>query len=106
MWLQKENKTFLISIHLHIFIEKTINQLEEKVKELFHEDPSGHDMYHLKRTLKMPWLFKAKKAETKQLLGFLHSCMTSTESSKKKPENSALQKIPCQKSRKSLIRQT
>jgi len=32
-------------------METILKQLEEKVKELFHEESSGHDIYHLKRTL-------------------------------------------------------
>ncbi len=32
-------------------MKEIIQQLEKEVKELFHGESSGHDIYHLKRTL-------------------------------------------------------
>ncbi|MEI8091028.1 MAG: hypothetical protein WCG98_01975 [bacterium] len=32
-------------------IEEIIQQLEARVKELFFQESSGHDIYHLRRTL-------------------------------------------------------
>ncbi len=32
-------------------MEKILQELEGHIKELFHNDSSGHDIYHLKRTL-------------------------------------------------------
>ncbi|MFH1276079.1 MAG: hypothetical protein ABIH82_03130 [Candidatus Woesearchaeota archaeon] len=32
-------------------MEEIIQQIEDEIKELFHQESSGHDIYHLKRTL-------------------------------------------------------
>ena len=34
-----------------MFMEEIIHQLEEEIKVIFHEESSGHDIYHLKRVL-------------------------------------------------------
>lgn len=56
-------------------MEEIINQLEEEIKELFYEDSSGHDIYHLKRTLNNALSIQEKEGGDKLVIAvsaFLH----------------------------------
>jgi uncharacterized protein len=56
-------------------METILKQLEEKVKELFHEESSGHDIYHLKRTLNNALTIQEKEGWDRLVIAvsaFLH----------------------------------
>lgn len=56
-------------------MEEIIQLLEEKIKELFHEESSGHDIYHLKRTLNNALTLQEKEGGDKLIIAvsaFLH----------------------------------
>ncbi len=52
-----------------------IKQLEAEIKELFHKENSGHDLYHLKRTLNLALTLQEKEGGDKTIIAvaaFLH----------------------------------
>lgn len=51
-----------------MFIKKIIQQLEEEIKELFHKESSGHDIYHLKRTLNNALVLQEKEGGDKLII--------------------------------------
>jgi len=56
-------------------MEEILHQLEGKVKELFHNDSSGHDIYHLKRTLNIALTLQEKEGGDRLIIAiatFLH----------------------------------
>ena len=56
-------------------MEEIIHQLEKEVKELFHKEGSGHDIYHLKRTLNNALTLQEKEGGDKLVIAisaFLH----------------------------------
>src|SRR3989338_2496742 len=56
-------------------MKEIIQQLEEEVKELFHEESSGHDIYHLKRTLNNALTLQKKEGGDELIIAvsaFLH----------------------------------
>lgn len=56
-------------------MEKIIQQLEDEIKELFHKESSGHDIYHLKRTLSIALTLQEKEGGDKLIIAvaaFLH----------------------------------
>ncbi len=56
-------------------MEEIIHQLEEEIKILFREENSGHDIYHLKRTLNNALALQAKEGGGKIIIAvsaFLH----------------------------------
>ena len=56
-------------------VEEIIYQLEEEVKFLFHEESSGHDIYHLKRVLNNALIIQEKEGGDKLIIAvsaFLH----------------------------------
>ena len=56
-------------------MEEILHQLEWKVKELFHNDSSGHDIYHLKRTLNAALTLQEKEGGDRLIIAvaaFLH----------------------------------
>jgi uncharacterized protein len=56
-------------------LENIIKQLEKEVKELFSKDTSGHDIYHLKRTLNVALTIQEKEGGDRLIIGisaFLH----------------------------------
>ena len=58
-----------------MYIEEIIHQLEEEVKVLFHEESSGHDIYHLKRTLHNALTLQEKEGGDRLIIAvsaFLH----------------------------------
>lgn len=68
-------KNLLITIRLTIFMEEIIHQLEEEIKNLFHEESSGHDIYHLKRTLNNALTIQKKEGGDRLIIAvsaFLH----------------------------------
>lgn len=58
-----------------MFIEEIIHQLEEEIKEFFYQENSGHDIYHLKRTLNNALIIQEKEGGDKLIItvsAFLH----------------------------------
>ena len=58
-----------------MFKQEIIQQLEKEVKELFHEESSGHDIYHLKRTLNIALTLQEKEGGDQLIIAvstFLH----------------------------------
>jgi len=58
-----------------LYQEKIINQLEEEVKALFHNESSGHDIYHLKRTMNSALTIQEKEGGDRLVIAvaaFLH----------------------------------
>ncbi len=58
-----------------MFMEEIIHQLEKEVKVLFHEESSGHDIYHLKRTMNTALTLQEKEGGDKLIIAvsaFLH----------------------------------
>ncbi|MDD2515675.1 MAG: HD domain-containing protein [Candidatus Gracilibacteria bacterium] len=56
-------------------MEKIIQQLEEEIREFFHKESSGHDIYHLKRTLNNALAIQEKEGGDKLIIAvsaFLH----------------------------------
>ncbi len=56
-------------------LEKIIKQLEKEVRKLFHKESSGHDIYHLKRTLTLALNIQRKEGGDKLVIAvaaFLH----------------------------------
>jgi len=56
-------------------MEETIQQLEKEVKELFHTESSGHDIYHLKRVLNNALTIQEKEGGNRLIIAvsaFLH----------------------------------
>jgi uncharacterized protein len=56
-------------------IKDYINELEKKVKILFHAESSGHDIYHLKRVLNLALHIQEKEGGDRVVIGiaaFLH----------------------------------
>lgn len=56
-------------------MEEIIQNLEEEIKVLFHKESSGHDTYHLKRTLNMALTLQKKEGGDKLIIAvsaFLH----------------------------------
>jgi len=56
-------------------MEKIIQQLEKEIKKLFHKESSGHDIYHLKRTLNNALTLQEKEGGDKLIIAisaFLH----------------------------------
>ncbi|MBU0667130.1 MAG: HD domain-containing protein [Nanoarchaeota archaeon] len=56
-------------------MKEIIQQLEEEIKALFHKDSSGHDIYHLKRTLNNALTIQKKEGGDKLVIAvsaFLH----------------------------------
>jgi uncharacterized protein len=56
-------------------MEKIIRQIEEEVKELFHKESSGHDIWHLKRTLNNAMAIQSKEGGDRTVFAvssFLH----------------------------------
>lgn len=56
-------------------MEKIIEQIEEDVKNLFHKESTGHDIYHLKRTMNIALAIQEKEGGDKIVIGvsaFLH----------------------------------
>jgi len=56
-------------------MEEIINQLENEIKILFHEESSGHDIYHLKRTLNNALTIQEKEGGDRLVIAvsaFLH----------------------------------
>lgn len=56
-------------------IEEIIHQLEIEIKTLFHEESSGHDIYHLKRTLNNALTLQEKEGGDRLIIAvsaFLH----------------------------------
>ena len=46
-------------------MEEIIHQLEEEIKVLFHKESSGHDIYHLKRTMNTALTLQEKEGGDK-----------------------------------------
>jgi len=56
-------------------MKEIIQELEEEIKELFHNESSGHDIYHLKRTLNNALALQEKEGGDKLIIAvsaFLH----------------------------------
>ena len=56
-------------------MERIIEQLEVQLKDLFHNENSGHDIYHLKRTLNLALAIQEKEGGDKLVVAvsaFLH----------------------------------
>lgn len=56
-------------------MEKMIRQLEVEIKGLFHKDSTGHDIYHLKRTLNNALAIQGKEGGDRLIIAvsaFLH----------------------------------
>jgi len=56
-------------------MKEIIQQLEEEIKELFHNENSGHDIYHLRRTLNNALALQEKEGGDKLIIAvsaFLH----------------------------------
>jgi len=56
-------------------MEEIIQQLEKEVKELFHTESSGHDIYHLKRVLNNALTIQEKEGGNRLIIAvsaFLH----------------------------------
>ncbi len=56
-------------------MEEIIQQLEEELKRLFHKDSTGHDIYHLKRTLNLVLALQEKEGGDRLIIAvsaFLH----------------------------------
>jgi len=56
-------------------MEEIIHQLEKEIKVLFHDESSGHDIYHLKRTLNNALRLQKKEGGNKLIIAisaFLH----------------------------------
>jgi uncharacterized protein len=56
-------------------MKEIINMLKEEVKELLHEESSGHDIYHLKRTLNIALTIQEKEGGDRLIVAvsaFLH----------------------------------
>lgn len=73
-----------------------IRQLKEKVKTLFHEDSSGHDIYHLKRVLNNALAIQEKEGGDKLIIAIsallhdVHRIMQNETGSFVSPKNSLL----------------
>lgn len=56
-------------------MDKIIQKLEQEIKELFHKESSGHDIYHLKRTLNNALTIQEKEGGDRLIIAiaaFLH----------------------------------
>lgn len=56
-------------------MDEIIKQLEEEIKNMFSEESSGHDIYHLKRTLNTALTIQEKEGGDRLVIGvaaFLH----------------------------------
>ena len=56
-------------------MEETIDQLQEEIEILFRQESSGHDIYHLKRTLNIALTLQKKEGGDKLIIAvsaFLH----------------------------------
>ncbi len=56
-------------------LKKIIAQLEKEISQIFHQENSGHDIYHLKRTLNLALKIQKKEGGDKLIIGiaaFLH----------------------------------
>ena len=42
-------------------MEKILAQLEDEIKRLFHDESSGHDIYHLKRVFNLALTLQEKE---------------------------------------------
>ncbi|MFA6271566.1 MAG: HD domain-containing protein [Patescibacteria group bacterium] len=56
-------------------MEKILEQLEKRVREMFHKESSGHDIHHLKRTLNLALKLQENEGGDRTVIGiaaFLH----------------------------------
>lgn len=68
-------KSLLITLPFIMVMKEIIHQLEDEIKILFHEESSGHDIYHLKRTMNTALTLQEKEGGDKLIIAvsaFLH----------------------------------